>query len=315
MKISLLKSVSFLAFLTFASTTVQAADPVVATVNGHTFNLSQVMEMKELLPKKFQSEPDDKLYPILLNQIVDTYLITQAATAAKTADKPEVKKAIAREIEKIVAQAFLMDKIKDLITDAKIKAKYDEIIKTMPKEQEVHLRVISVESQATAEAVIKALKNGEDFQKLAKAKSKDATAKDGGDFGWIRPGQLPKELDDVVFALKPGTFSQAPIKTDFGWLIVMAEQFRNAEAPKFDEVKNEIKSLITQEAVIEAVKALRTGAKIELKNKEGTGPLKAEETAPAPAPAPEAGKAAPSPAKEAAPTPEAAPAAQPEQKK
>lgn len=315
MKISFLKSVSFLAVLTVATTNVQAADPVVATVNGHTFTYSQVMETKEGLPKKFQSEPDDKLYPVLVNQIVDTYLIAQAAAAAKTADKPEVKKALAKSAENIIAQAFMLDKIKGVITDAAVKAKYDEVIKNLPKEQEVHLRHILVDSKATAEGVIKALKNGEDFQKLAKAKSKDATANKGGDLDWVRKGELPKELADLAFSLKPGTFAQEPVKTDFGWHILMVDQIRDAVPPKFDEVKNEIKGLLTQEAVVALVKELRATAKIELKDKEGKGPLKTE------AAAPEADKAAPaqpaapaeSPAKEAAPAP--APAAKPEEKK
>jgi peptidyl-prolyl cis-trans isomerase C len=313
MKISLLKSVSFLAVFTVAATQVQAADPVVANVNGHTFTYSQVMETKEDLPKKYQSEPDDKLYPILLNQVVDTYLIEQAANAAKTGDKPEVKKAIAKATEKIVAQAFLMDKIKDKISDTAVKAKFDEVIKQLPEENEFQVRIISVDTKETADAIIKALKNGEDFQKLAKTKSKDATAKEGGDLGFVRKGQLPKELDDVVSSLKPGTFSQDPIKTEFGWHVIKVDKVQKATPPKFDEVKNEIKGLVTQEAVVAVVKELRTAAKVELKDKEGKGPLKTEEAgseAGKAAPAAPAEKTAPAPAPEAAPAPapEAAPA-------
>lgn len=268
MKISLLKSISLVAFLA-AATPLNAADPVVANVNGQKFTYSQVMEAKASLPKQYQSAPDDKIFPVLLNQVVDTYLIEKAAVAAGLENNPEVKKAIEKAKEGIIAQAFLLDKVKDVITDASIQNKYNEVIKNFPQEKEVHLRHILVDNQATAESIIKALKNGTDFKKLAKEKSKDGTAKEGGDLGFFRKSELPKELAEAAFALKPGTYSQQPVKTDFGWHVLMVEQVRDAVPPKFEEIKEELKGLMTQEAVVAVVKDLRSKAKIELFDKEG----------------------------------------------
>lgn len=289
MKISLLKSISLVAFLA-AATPVNAADPVVANVNGQKFTYSQVMEAKANLPKQYQSAPDDKIFPVLLNQVVDTYLIEKAAVAAGLENKPEVKKAIEKAKEGIIAQAFLLDKVKDVITDKSIQEKYNEVIKNFPQEKEVHLRHILVDNQATAQGVIKALKNGTDFKKLAQTKSKDGTAKDGGDLGFFRKSELPKELAEAAFALKPGTYSQEPVKTDFGWHVLMVEQIRDAVPPKFDEIKDELKGLMTQEAVVAVVKELRSKAKVELFDKEGKPlALETEKTA-APAAAPAASK-------------------------
>lgn len=279
MKTTLLKSISLIAFLA-AATPVHGADSVVANVNGHKFTYSQVMEAKASLPKQYQSAPDDKIFPVLLNQAVDTYLIEKAATAAGLENKPEVQKAIEKAKEGIIAQAFLMEKVKDLITDASIQAKYDEVIKNFPKEKEVHLRHILVKDQTTAQSVIKALKNGTDFKKLAKDKSTDGTAKEGGDLGFFRKSELPKELSEEAFKLKAGTYSQEPIKTDFGWHVILVEQVRDAVPPKFEEIKNELKGLMTQEAVVSLVKELRKTAKIELFDKEGKPmPLEAEKPA------------------------------------
>ncbi|MDZ4322972.1 MAG: peptidylprolyl isomerase, partial [Alphaproteobacteria bacterium] len=83
-------------------------------------------------------------------------------------------------------------------------------------------------------SVIKALKNGTDFKKLAQSKSKDETAKEGGDLGWFRKSELPTELGEAAFALTPGTYSQEPIKTDFGWHVILVEGVRDAKPPKFD---------------------------------------------------------------------------------
>lgn len=268
MKTSFLKSLSFIALLA-TTTPVMAADPVVAIVDGQKFTYSQVMEAKASLPKQYQSAPDEKIFPVLLNQTVDTYLINKAAQASGEAEKPEVKKSIAKQTEEIIAQSYLFDKVKGTITDAAVQAKYDEVIKNFPQEKEVHLRHILVENKDTAMSVIKALKNGSDFKKLAQAKSKDATAKEGGDLGFFRKSELPKELADAAFALTPGSYSQEPVKTDFGWHVLKVEEIRDAKPPKFDEVKNELKALMTQEAVVALIKELRAKAQVELFDTDG----------------------------------------------
>jgi len=297
MKVSLFKSISLVAFLA-AATPVHAADPVVANVNGQKFTYSQVMEAKANLPKQYQSAPDDKIFPVLLNQAVDTYLIEKAAAAAGLENKPEVKKAIEKAKEGIIAQAYLLDKVKDKITDAAIQTKYDEVIKNFPKEKEIHLRHILVDNKETAQSVIKALKNGTDFKKLAQTKSKDGTAKQGGDLGFFRKSELPKELAEAAFLLTPGTYSQEPVKTDFGWHVLMVEEVRDAVPPKFEDIKNELKGLMTQEAVGALVKQLRSTAKIELFDQAGKPmPLEAEKAATTATPA----------APGVAPTPPAAP--------
>lgn len=288
MKTSLLKSISLVAFLA-AATPVNAADPVVANVNGQKFTYSQVMEAKANLPKQYQSAPEDKIFPVLLNQVVDTYLIEKAAVAAGLENKPEIKKAIEKAKEGIIAQAYLLDKVKDVITDKSIQEKYSEVIKNFPQEKEVHLRHILVDNKGTADSVIKALKNGTDFKKLAKEKSKDGTAKDGGDLGFFRKSELPKELAEAAFALKPGAYSQEPVKTDFGWHVLLIEQVRDAVPPKFEDIKDELKGLMTQEAVVGVVKDLRSKAKIELFDKTGKPvALDAEKPAASPATAPAA---------------------------
>ncbi len=296
MKKSLLKSISLVAFLA-ASTPTFAADPVVAVVDGQKFTYTQVMEAKASLPKQYQAAPDDKLFPVLLNQAVDTFLINKAALASGEAQKPEVKTAIQKATEGIIAQAYLLEKVKGTITDAAVQAKYTEVIKNFPQEKEVHLKHILVDNKETAQGVIKALKGGSDFKKLAQTKSKDETAKEGGDLGFFRKSELPKELADAAFALTPGSYSQEPIKTDFGWHVLKVEEFRDAKPPKFEEVQKELKSLMTQEAVVALVKDLRSHAKIELFDKAGK-PLPPESEKPA---TPAAG--APAPAAPAAPAP------------
>lgn len=308
MKSTLLKSISLVAFLA-ASTPTFAADPVVAIVDGQKFTYSEVMKAKEGLPKQYQDAPDDKIFPALVNQAVDTYLINKAATASGEVNSPEVKQAIQKATENIVSQAYLLSQIKGKITDADVKAKYEEVVKQFPQEKEIHIRHILVDDKNVALSVIKALKNGTDFKKLAQSKSKDETAKEGGDLGWFRKSELPAELSEAAFALQPGTYSQEPIKTDFGWHVIMVEGVRDAKPPKFDEVKDELKSLMTQEAILALVKNLRSKAKVELFDKNGKPLPKETEKKPAAPAAPTAAPAAPATAPAAPATTAPAPAA------
>ncbi len=297
MKTSLLRTVSLVAFLGMTAPAM-AADPVVAEVDGQKYTYSQVMELKNALPKQAQSFPDEKLFPILVNEMVDNYLIKKAAEASGVATTPDVEKNIAKAKEDIIAQAYLLSKVKDKITDEAVKAKFDKVIKEMPQQKEAHVRHIVVEKPEDAKAVIKALKNKGDFKKLAQSKSKDTTASEGGELGWINKGdpQLPQNLSDAIFALKPGTFSEEPIKTDYGWHVIFVEEIRDAKPPKFEEVKNELKTLMTQEAILSLVKELRKTANIKLFDKDGKPlPLEPEKKPEAPAaPATPAAPAAPS---------------------
>lgn len=288
MKVSLLKSISLVAFLA-AATPVNAADPVVAIVNGQKFTYSQVMEAKANLPKQYQSAPDDKIFPVLVNQAVDAYLIEKAAAAENLETNPEVKKAIEKAKEGIISQAYLLEKVKGDITDAKLQASYNELVKKLPQEKEVHLKHILVDNKETAQSVIKALKNGTSFKELAQKKSKDGTAKEGGDLGFFRKSELPKELADAAFVLTPGAYSQEPVKTDFGWHVLMVEEIRDAVPPKFEDVKNELKADLAQKAVLSVIEGLRSKAKVELFDKDGKPmAVAAEKPAAAPASAPAA---------------------------
>jgi len=265
---SFLKALSVVALLESASP-VSAADPVVATVNGKNFTYSEVMKAKDALPKQYQSLPEDKVFPILLNQTVDTYLVDQAAQASGEEKKEDVKKAIAKATQEVVAQAYIMNAVKAKVTDAAVKAKCDEVIKLFKPEKELHLFHILVDAENVAKSIIKSLKGGTDFKKLAEAKSKDATAQKGGDLGFFRKDELPKELGDAAFALKPGSYSETAVKSDFGWHVLQVTEVRDATPPTCDDLKGEIHALLTQEAIVGLLDGLREKAKVQLFDKDG----------------------------------------------
>ncbi len=80
------------------------------------------------------------------------------------------------------------------------------------------------------------MKKGADFATLAKEKSKDPGAADGGDLGYFTKDQMVPEFSDAAFKLDKGQISD-PVHTQFGWHIIKVEDKRTKPTPTFDQVK------------------------------------------------------------------------------
>ncbi len=179
-------------------------------------------------------------------------------------------------------------------TDDAEKKVYEDAAKQISSEQEVRARHILVETEDEAKQVEEELKKGADFAELAKKKSKDPGASDGGDLGFFTKDQMVPEFSAVAFALEPGKISD-PVKSQFGWHVIKVEEKRNRKPPEFDQVKAQIETYVTRKAQSEYVTKLREGAKIERLDKAADSTPAAAAPAATPAAKPDA-KADPAPA-------------------
>jgi peptidyl-prolyl cis-trans isomerase C len=140
---------------------------------------------------------------------------------------------------------------------------YDEAIKQTPSnEEEVHARHILVATEGEAKDIVAQLKNGADFATLAKEKSKDPGAADGGDLGYFTKEQMVPEFAEAAFKLQKGQISD-PVKTQFGWHIIKIEDRRIRPTPTYDEVKGQLQNYVARRAQAELVDNLRKSATIE----------------------------------------------------
>src|SRR5580698_4733490 len=252
-----------LAIVMFASLPLRAEDnPVLAKVNGAEIRQSDVtLAEDELGPSLAQMDPATKKENVL-SFLIDMKIVAKAAEAKKIEDRDDFKARLAFTRSRLLMDNLLAMEGKAATTDEAMKKVYDEASKQISGEQEVHARHIMVESEDEAKAIKAELDKGADFAELAKKKSKDPGAADGGDLGFFTKDQMVPEFSAVAFALEPGKISD-PVKSQFGWHIIKVEEKRNRKPPEFDQVKSQIEAYVTRKAQADYVAKLREGAKIE----------------------------------------------------
>jgi peptidyl-prolyl cis-trans isomerase C len=248
-----------------SSTTTPAAsanDQVVARVNGVDIRQSDIALAEEDLGAEMQQVPPDQRRDHLITYLADIIMVSQAAEQKKLGETEEFKRRLAMLRNKVLMGLALQDEVKAALTDEAFRKVYDEAVKSMTPQEEVRARHILVENEEEAKAIAEQIKGGADFATLAKEKSKDPGAAEGGDLGFFTKDQMVPEFADVAFKMYPGQVSN-PVKTQFGWHIIKLEDKRQKPIPEFEKVKDQIETFLTRKAQTEYVAKLRQDAKIE----------------------------------------------------
>jgi peptidyl-prolyl cis-trans isomerase C len=264
-----------IALLVGPSLRAEEANPVLAKVNGSEIRQSDVsLAEEELGPSLAQMDPATKKDNVLAF-LIDMKVVAKAAEDKKVENNEDFKKRLAFTRNRLLMDSLLASEGKAATTNEAMKKVYDEASKQITGEQEVHARHILVETEDEAKAIEDELKKGADFAELAKKKSKDPGASDGGDLGFFTKEQMVPEFSAAAFALEPGKISD-PVKSQFGWHVIKLEEKRNRKAPDFDQVKGQIETYVTRKAQAEYVAKLREAAKIERMDKPEDTATKAE---------------------------------------
>ena len=210
------------------------------------------------LPQQLQGKARDGY---LMDYLIDSKLVAKKAEAEKLADTPEFKKRLEFMREKALMETELSRIAKTAATEDAIKKTYEEAKAKQKPEDEVRAKHILVEKEDEARDVVKRLKAGEDFTKVAKDVSKDPGS-EGGDLGWFSKERMVPEFSDAAFKLAPGQLSD-PVKSQFGWHVIKVEEKRQKPFPTLEQVKDQVLRYVVQKAQSEVVLKLRESAKIE----------------------------------------------------
>ena len=164
----------------------------------------------------------------------------------------------------MIRELFTDFQKKNPVTDAEIKAEYDKFAAANGG-KEYRARHILVAKEDQAKAIIAQLKQkSAKFEDIAKKQSIDTgSGAKGGDLDWAAPSNFVKEFGDAMAALKKGQITEQPVKTQYGFHIIRLDDIREAQLPKFEEVKPQIAQQLIQQKMTNYQQDLRTKAKIE----------------------------------------------------
>lgn len=245
-------------------------DKVVATVNGEKIMQSDYQNYLQLRQQQVGPIPDkDKEKKVVLDEMIEKMLLAQHAINSKLDQDPEVSSLMKRVREEILAQAVKRKLLRDNpITDDDVKKRFEQEVGNTHK-TEYKVRHILVKDEAEAKDILAQLGKGAKFDKLAKDKSIDTqSGKNGGDLGWVNQGMVVPEFFNAVMAMKKGAVSTEPVKSDFGWHIIMVEDTRPLKVPTFEQFMSDqraranIYRKMQDEKVGNLVKDLKDKAKI-----------------------------------------------------
>ncbi len=235
-----------------------SADTVLATVNGVSITLGDIIVTRENLPEQYRNLPDDVLFKGILDQLVQ-----QEALMQSLGDKLTKKDtlALADQRRSYLSNVALGAGIATAVTEETIQKAYDDKYKDAAPSIEYHAAHILVDSEETAKALLADIQGGAPFAEVAKANSTDGSAASGGDLGWFGLGAMVKPFENAVVAAKVGEVT-GPVKSDFGWHLILVTETRNAAAPALADVHDELGAQLQKEAISAFLKSVTDKAEV-----------------------------------------------------
>jgi peptidyl-prolyl cis-trans isomerase C len=249
-----------------AEAPAQDANTLIATVNEKPYQLDifRAFYNERLTQSRSQNTPE--FQEQVFNEFLNLIVAAQEAEKRDLGDNREVKAAIELQRLMVLSSAVLQQIGAEAeITDAELEEAYEQF-KERAKRTEYKARHILVDDKAKAEEIIVKLDkaDGKGFEDLAKENSLGPTAEKGGDLGWFDARQMVKPFSDAVAKLEPGSYTDKPVQTQFGWHVILLEETRDAEPPSMEEAKPTLEAALRRQKIAEALADMRAAAKIEL---------------------------------------------------
>ncbi len=232
---------------------------VAARVNGEVISIEEIRKGYDSNPQIAAQVPFDDFYAKAVDIYVNGKLLYQAATNAKVEETPEYKEQSKTVLEDLARKVYLEKAVADKVDDASVKATYDGYVKNFTSKKEVKAKHILVKDEKTAKEVIKKLNDGADFDKLAKDYTQDSSV----DLGYFTEDIMVPEFSKAAFALKNGEYTKTPVKTQFGYHVVLVEDARDSSPLPLKDVEPQIKNMLSQKALAEIFDNLYATGKIE----------------------------------------------------
>lgn len=197
----------------------------------------------------------------LFEDLLNMEILAQKAKERGIHLRPEVMAEAELQYKTLLQQELVREIIAGIAIDpAEIQARYDAI----KPERSYKLSHILLDSEPQAHAVIRELNKGARFQSVAQKRSLDTHTRKDGALGWMMASQLESSFVAGIEALKPGTYSQQPVQTPYGWHVVQLHGARELDKPAFETARAWLRQEILYEKVNAQLEAFKKQARIEV---------------------------------------------------
>lgn len=237
---------------------------VAAKINGEVVYINDLKQSYADHPQIKDRVSFEEFYAKTLDVFVNSKLVYQAAQKAKIEETPEYQRQLVTAKEDLARKLYLEKMVDEKVNDAAVKKLYDEYTSKFESQKEIKAKHILVDSEATAKEVIGKLNKGEDFVKLAKEYSKDQV-----DLGYFTQEMMVPEFSKAAFNMNKGAYSKTPVKTEFGYHVILVEDVRASKPLELKDVEPQLKNMVTQQVIAEIFEDLRNNAKVERFTLEG----------------------------------------------
>lgn len=246
---------------------VSAKEPssiVAAKINNHVISAQDVLNAINTLPQNVKKRPLPEIYPRIVNELINQYLITKRAYEEKIDLDTNVINLIQKSKDQILAKYWLNNFVRNETREEKINQFYDNYLKSFSGFKEANASHILVKTREEAISIIEKLNKQSNFSELARIHSTGPSGKNGGELGWFAPGQMVKGFENATFALKKGEITQEPVETKFGFHIIKLNDIRDAKPKKLDEIRENIIDQITKNSLANLEKKIRKNHEITI---------------------------------------------------
>ncbi len=238
---------------------------VAAKVNGEVIYVNDLKQSYADHAQIKDKVSFEEFYTKTLDVFVNGKLVYQAAKEAKIEETPEYQRQLVTAKEDLARKLYLERMVDEKVTAEAVNELYNEYTAKFESQKEVSAKHILVETEEKAKEVIAKLNKGEDFVKLAGEYSKDSVA----DLGYFTAEMMVPEFSKAAFAMNKGEYSKTPVKTEFGYHVILVEDERASKPMALKDVEPQLKNMVTQKVVAEIFENLQKNAKVEKYTLEG----------------------------------------------
>lgn len=243
----------------------------ITVVNGQAITQNMLALYKQARTQQEPHAATDRQN--LVNEMINLVLLAQSAEKAGMANDPSMQRQLEFQRTNLLAAAMVDKLLAGMrISDSDVQAAYDAQYKNHVR-REYKTRNILVSTRADALAVISALEKGADFAQLAREKSIGPAAGSGGALQWFQPKDVLPQFANAVAALPNGQYSRTPVKTRYGWNVILREDARDIPPPPIADVASQLRVEIARDRLDRHIDELRRHAEINnqspLKNSSG----------------------------------------------